>query len=167
MPAHQSKGGIIAQVTALVTAITALLAALTAMYQAWTASQQAGVASKAAASAQVDQQTPPASPSPTQGATWVVQLATYLAQNCGLAEDEVALYQKEFQPEKPRLWRLPSGTAVVVGIPAQTEQRAKDLRDQARRLASIPQYQNESLNQARVRANPGWTPLDSCKALKA
>ena len=95
------------------------------------------------------------------GSTIIVQLATYLSADCSSAQQEITGYGGKFVPP-PSLWRDAGAKYVVVGIKAASLDQAASLRQAAINLASDPSQKGNDLAHAKVRVDPGWTPLAAC-----
>jgi hypothetical protein len=158
---------IAALITALVGVATGGVALLNSYEAARTARQAGQSASKANVELnQLERASQPQSKSPSSTPEFVVQLATYLPQNCNVAQEEIDSYRSEFAAS-PTLWRVPGGRAIVVGIKAVSAEQAAQLRAKAIQMASNPRFASNDLGNARVRTNPGWEALRSCSDLRA
>ncbi len=92
---------------------------------------------------------------------YVVQLASYLPDNCDVAKEEVDSYRGKFKPDAG-LWSASSGKYVVVGIQASSLEEATKLEKQAKDLSSDPGFASNDLRDARARTRPDWKPLGAC-----
>ncbi|GAA6165038.1 hypothetical protein NBRC116590_27420 [Pelagimonas sp. KU-00592-HH] len=157
--------------------LPAFVVAVYALYQSGTANdevdkatQKAGEAVREAEKAidladKIGLDAPATNQLPEDSDLLVLQMASYRLPNCSTAQAEADGYGNEFGA-KPTLWLSPGAKYVVVGIQAQTNEQAIELRDKARELSKLDQFSNEDLENARIRVNPDWTPIAGCSSLK-
>jgi Trypsin-like peptidase domain len=99
---------------------------------------------------------------PSETTQFMVQLASYRAENCETARSEADSYRGRFAVD-PKLYFSPGKKNVLVAIPADSKIQADQLAANAKALATEPRYSNEDLGNAFVLVKPLWTPA-SCSS---
>ncbi|MBW8640365.1 hypothetical protein K1W69_24450 [Hoeflea sp. WL0058] len=95
----------------------------------------------------------------------ILQMASYSPQYCDTAQEEIEKYGSEAFGRTPTLWLANGAKVVVVGLAADNLEQANQDLTTALKLSKQEKYKSESLDQARIRTNPEWVPLERCADL--